>query len=381
MRIAYLAHNLDDPAIARRVRMMQIGGADVDLAGFRRGDGDVVPIHGVVPIVLGRTKDARLLQRVASVAAARLPDAFLTGADLILARNLEMLAIAMRHRRRSGLAIPVVYESLDIHRLLTGNGVASLLLRWIEGQLAQAASLLITSSRAFVREYFVARSRVGLPVLLVENKMLALDEPDPVAVPVVSAVAPPWRIGWFGAIRCRRSLATLGALTEEMDGKVEVVIRGRPAYSEFADFEAEVGRYRHVSFLGPYGSADLAQIYGEVHFAWAVDFFEEGFNSAWLLPNRIYEGGRHGVVPIAEAAVETGRFLADAGIGVLLGKDIRRDLHSFFERLSAVNYAVERAKVTAISPSRWVYDASDCRRLLETLETVAGGKPVESAVL
>ena len=133
------------------------------------------------------------------------------------------------------------------------------------------------------------------------------------------AAGEPWKIGWFGALRCRKSLELLAAFTRRMDGRFEVVLRGRPAYSEFDDFDGFVAAEPHVRFAGPYRNPeDLAAIYGEVHFSWAIDFFEEGLNSSWLLPNRLYEGCRFGAVPIAMRQTETGRFLADRHLGLLL---------------------------------------------------------------
>ena len=70
---------------------------------------------------------------------------------------------------------------------------------------------------------------------------------------------------------------------------------------------------------------DLAAIYGEVHFTWAIDFFEEGLNSSWLLPNRLYEGCRFGAVPIAmQAAPRPARFLAERHLGLLLDDAVGR---------------------------------------------------------
>ena len=37
-RILYLVHNLADPSVGRRVAMFRQGGAEVEIAGFRRGD-------------------------------------------------------------------------------------------------------------------------------------------------------------------------------------------------------------------------------------------------------------------------------------------------------------------------------------------------------
>ena len=38
MRIAYFVHDLSDPAVGRRVRMLRTGGAEVTVLGFRRAE-------------------------------------------------------------------------------------------------------------------------------------------------------------------------------------------------------------------------------------------------------------------------------------------------------------------------------------------------------
>ena len=63
--VLYLAHDLSDPAIRRRVLTLLAGGARVTLAGFRRGQNRLAAIEGVVPVVLGETADGQLGQRLA----------------------------------------------------------------------------------------------------------------------------------------------------------------------------------------------------------------------------------------------------------------------------------------------------------------------------
>src|SRR5690349_20606485 len=95
MKIAYLAWDLCDAATIRRVEMLRAGGAELAVAGFRRRERP--PPH-LAALDLGRTFDGRLAHRAAVVALRCLrPGALrevMEGADVILARNLEMLAIA-----------------------------------------------------------------------------------------------------------------------------------------------------------------------------------------------------------------------------------------------------------------------------------------------
>ena len=148
-------------------------------------------------------------------------------------------------------------------------------------------------------------------------------------------------------------------------------MRGRPAYSEFTDFDAFVAAEPYLRFDGPYRNPqDLAAIYGEVHFTWAIDFFEEGLNSSWLLPNRLYEGCRYGAVPIAMRRTETGRFLADRHLGALLDNPSVEGLTAVLADMDFEDYAASRQKILAEDRDTWVCDIHDCRTLVERLKAL-----------
>jgi succinoglycan biosynthesis protein ExoL len=321
LQILYLAQDLADPAVRRRILALRAGGANVTLAGFRRGANPLATIEGVAPIELGKTADGRFLQRIGAVAGACLSLKhrlrYVRKPDVIIARNLEMLAVARRTEALFGGAVPIVYECLDIHRLMLRDDIVGRALRAVETNLGRDARLLITSSPAFIEHYFRPLSGLEAPPMLLENKVLEIGTAEEPANPAVAYPAPgaPWKIGWFGALRCRKSLALLAEFSRKMEGRFEVVLRGRPAHSEFEDFEGFVRKEPFIRFGGAYRNPeDLAEIYGDVHFTWAIDFFEEGQNSAWLLPNRLYEGCRYGRVPIALKGTETARFLSVRGI-------------------------------------------------------------------
>jgi len=374
LHVLYLVHDLSDPAVRRRVIMMQAGGATVTVAGFSRSRERVTEIAAVVPVDLGRTSDGRFAQRLAAVArAAWTLGSSLKGVarpDLIIGRNLEMLALANRAKTLFAGDVPIVYECLDIHRLLLRQDLTGKALRFVERMLGNNAQLLITSSPAFVRQYFAPFGQMNLPVELVENKVLELvpQETQAMSHADKSDKGEPWKIGWFGALRCRRSLALLSAFSRKMDGRIEIVLRGRPAYSEFEDFDRFVADEPFMRFHGAYANPeDLQKIYDEVHFSWAVDFFEEGQNSDWLLPNRLYEGCRYGSVPIAMQGTETSLFLKARGIGFSLSEPTVDALSGLFDQLDEERYESARQKVKAQERETWVFDQNDCRALVERL--------------
>ncbi|NVD42957.1 glycosyl transferase family 1 [Ensifer sp. HO-A22] len=382
LKILYLAQDLADPAVRRRILMLQAGGACVTLAGFRRGSNALAAVEGIVPIELGTTRDGRFAHRVGAIAKACLSLSAKLRAvgrpDLIIARNLDMLAVANRAVCLFGGDVPIVYECLDIHRLLLRSDMAGRAMRACEAHLGRNARLLITSSPAFVEHYFRPRSGLDAPIMLIENKVLALGERSdpPLAAVTTPRMDRPWRIGWFGALRCRKSLELLSAFSRRMEGRFEIVLRGRPAYSEFDDFDGFVRNEPHMTFHGPYRSPeDLGAIYEEVDFTWAIDFFEEGQNSRWLLPNRLYEGCRYGRVPIAMRGTETARFLAVRSLGFLLDEAEPDNLVALLGAVDAVSYADASHRVTACNSDTWVFGRNDCENLVRRLSTIATTTP------
>jgi succinoglycan biosynthesis protein ExoL len=366
--IAYFVHDLNDAAVARRVSMFEAGGARIRVAGFRRR---AIPQHvaGASATDLGLTADAKLGQRALSVlrvaAMPRVPREFARDADVLVARNLESLIIAARVRRPHQR---LVYECLDIHRKMVGSGVAGALLRMIERRLLGGTDLLLTSSPAFLSNHFDRPGHYRGPRLIVENKPLLLDGGSPDSPG--PAAGPPWRIGWFGMLRCPKSLALLSEMVRASQGAIEVLVAGRPSYSEFEDFDRDVAATPGLSYIGPYTADDLPSLYARCHFVWCVDYFEEGLNSSWLLPNRLYEGLAHGAVPIATQGVEIARWLEAAGVGIVC-EDLARDVPAALAGMTAERFALLRKAVSDLPKNRVIADRTDCERLV----TAVTGEP------
>ena len=244
------------------------------------------------------------------------------------------------------------------------------MLRAAEHYLGRNVSLLITSSPAFVENYFRPISRLKAPILLLENQVIELEDNGGMqtARPRPPQAGEPWKIGWFGALRCRKSLKLLSEFTRAMEGKFEVVLRGRPAYSEFDDFDGFVENEPFMHFHGAYKNPeDLARIYDDVQFSWGIDFFEEGLNSSWLLPNRLYEGCRYNAVPIAMRGTETARFISAKHIGLVLDSGESAALANLLSGMTRERYFAEFGKVAATGSSTWIFDRADCQRLVNRL--------------
>jgi succinoglycan biosynthesis protein ExoL len=373
LKILVLAQDLTDAAIQRRVAMLCAGGAQVTAAGFRRAPQSVENVAGCPAVDFGETLNARLLKRIISVAqkliSLRRYQALFTDADVIIARNLDMLVIARCGRSLCKPPPVLVYECLDVHRLMLNKGPVGWVLRWLERQLSRRAAAILTSSPAFVSHYFRRIARLKIPIRLVENKVLHIDEDTaPREVPSSRRPGPPWVIGWFGMIRCTRSLRLLIELTQQSQGTVEVVIRGKPLKHLFGDFEKAIRDVPGIQFLGPYRNPqDLQNIYRNVHFNWAIDMFEEGLNSSWLLPNRLYEGGLYGAVPLALLSVEIGRLLNTLGVGVLLTDPLALSLKDFFATLTPEKYHDLKTAILSLPRAHWLCGRGESEALVNWL--------------
>lgn len=368
-RILYLAHDLDDAAIWRRVDMLRLGGAQVTVAGFRRRTG-ALPENA---LVLGQTYNARMIQRMLSVLRQRLRlnASFLDipHPDTILCRNLEMLALAVPLRRNLSKDRPValVYEVLDIHRLMVGPSKPARAMRWIERRLCRGVDGLIVSSPAFLRAHFEAYEQCQAPVFLVENKVVNAASPIPKPSEHQCKDAP-LRIGWFGILRCPFSLHSLDALTRARPGHYQVILRGRPALDALPDFHRIVEANPDLQFEGSYRYPDdLARIYSGVDLAWLIDRYDTGNNSDWLLPNRLYESGINQVPPIALAGTETARRLGELELGLILD---RADNGSVIDMMDTVSSdALERLRQAqhAVPLSTWKTTDQEARSLVNAI--------------
>ena len=348
--------------------MLQCGGAAVQLGGFFRRD-PVAEVEGAPAMSMLQTRDGAFGQRIAAVARSLLDPrqarSVAAAADVVVARNLEMLAIAARVRRGSQ---PLVYECLDIHRLMLRKGSLGGGFRRAERLLLRKVDLLLTSSPAYLQAHFRDVQRWRGPSAIVENKVLEIDGLLP--APAVPPAGPPWRIGWFGMIRDRKSFALLKQLVSRLEGRVELVLAGRPVERELPSFEQELADTTGFRFVGAYAPEDLHELYGQVHFAWCIDLFEEDANANWSMANRQYESVAHGAVPIGEARVETGRWLKELRIGVRL-TDIGSELERFFRLLTVAQYEQLRAAVLDVPKSRVATDNAECRALVATLADLA----------
>ncbi|RYD21377.1 MAG: hypothetical protein EOP88_11645 [Verrucomicrobiaceae bacterium] len=371
--IAFFAHERGDARVMKRIAALQDQGRKV--IGFtfhrERDKADVPPTWSNVH--LGTTYNRRYLQRL--WALARSTGILWANRDrlatcgVIYVVNTDNALIALLARFLSGKNIPLVLELADIQPVMTGQGMVSRVLRGIERFVLDRTALLVTTSPGFVREYFQPVQQYGGEIFLLENKVYPsgkLPGPSPGMVPVENGR--PWVIGCFGALRCKRSMEIMHELATRLGDRVRIILRGYPAGTIADEFDSLLGDLPNLQFGGSYFYPDeLAEMYAEIDFNWTFDMSDPNGNSAWLLPNRIYEGGCFSVPALGATETETGRWIEERALGWTFAEPLAENLAAFLTSLDVEDWQVVKGRCMTHSRGEFTGE-KDYKRLVIRLE-------------
>ncbi len=378
LAIAFFGHDAHESTVIKRTQAFAHNGAKVTGFMFARDRAKNMRRVACPVISLGLTVDRNYLARIPKLLVA-LGVTFknrraLRDADVFYARNIDMLFLAVMSRWLSGARVPVVYEALDVQRIFVGDGMVSRVFRWAERALMARSDLLVVSSPEFVSRYFAPVQNYDGPVFLLENKICPHQLPEGVDLSAgVRPEGPPWVIGWFGTLRCRRSLSALSSIAERLGPQVEVHIRGIPSHEDLSETKIETAcaAASNMRYFGSYASPqDLSDIYGQVHFTWGFDFLDAGSNSDWLLPNRVYEGGAFSAVCLARAGTATGRYVEDMGTGRAFSEPIEDSVAEFLANLDTETYRQIHQRVAA-KPASQFFDENDTAGLIADMSKLS----------
>jgi succinoglycan biosynthesis protein ExoL len=371
MPLIYFTSDGTDSIAAKRIAMFEAAGEAVRCLGMVRDTNTVARVPESMR-VLAHARNGRLFARLwailrASITLITSARREVSAADVLIARNLDMLLLAFLGRLAAGNRALVYYEFLDARRQLTDNTIMGRLLRFIERRALALCEGVIVSSPAYVDHYFTARQRYFGRTRLLENKVWWNGRKSQGPVSLDERKRECWRIGYVGLLRCRKSLTTLCDLTKRHTN-VELRLHGVPDQNFFPDFNALINGRSRVEYFGRFNyPADLPGIYGNVDFVWLPDFSAIGGNSEWLLPNRLYEACAFGAVPISIEGTETANWLTRLKIGIVLKKDMGTALDELFADMTAARLNRLKAAIRALPGDLFEFSAADIRNLLAWL--------------
>lgn len=378
LRIAFFGHDACESTVIKRTEAFAAAGADVFGVMFRRARAGTQRTVACDVVDLGVTVDRNYARRVGRLAAATgklvAARARLKTADVFYARNIDMLALAVAAKAITRTQPVIVYEVLDVQRAFLGSGAAGRAFRSAEKRLLRHVDLLVVSSPDFVRQYFGPTQNFSGETFLLENKICPHQLADlAVLTPKPKPSGPPWRIGWFGVLRCQRSLHILSDIAQRLPSRVEIDIRGLPSHEDLnaEDIAGVCDKHPNMTFHGAYAAPrDLADIYGAVHFAWSFDYLDAGSNSDWLLPNRVYEGSAFGAYCLSRDDTMTGRYVGEHNIGTVIAEPVADTVVQLLEGLDQSKYTAMTAALLTRDASAYL-DLTDTADLIVRLQRLA----------
>lgn len=368
----YLTPDCTDGAVQKRVHSLISQGVDLISFSFRRTRYNLDFVPDWPNVELGTTTERRLFTRLfVFLRAARIifgSRQTWRAACVLMARNLDLALLALLGKTLTGSRATFIYEVLDVHPKMTRPGIRGAFLRWLERRVLARCQLLVVSSPAFLNQYFLPVQRYQGKSYLLENKWSRQQIsvlPRKLPYDLVGK-EPRWTIGWFGNIRCPRSLEILTELADAMPQRVQIYIRGCLTLLGEQKLRDAIGNRQNMVFDGEYcAPGELSAIYSNIHFNWCIDL-SDGMNSIWLLPNRIYEGGYFGVPALAVADHETGSVVRKRQLGISLASPLSENLAKLLTNMTSDEYEQLRGQVEALSETNFV-DSGDLAQLIRTL--------------
>ena len=376
-KVAYFAGDATNPTVRLRIGSLMKQGVDVVGFTFRRNKfhTDFVPFWDNVP--LGETQDRNYLARFLPILRAIMliwpHRAKLRSSDVLYARMFDAAFIAMMLKWLLRLDAKLVYEIEDVQAVFFKKTFVGSIFRFLERRVLSASHLVVVCSPGFVEGYLAPTQRYKGKTFTLENRIQLDEIPDRNAPPSPKArqwenIKDRWVIGWFGTLRCLKSMQILSDIAERLGDKVLIYTRGYPTESGLDAYMEIVERHDNWIYEGPYTMPDdLEELYGRVHFVWCVDLLDENGNSELLLTCRMYHGGYFGTVPIYTTQSQMNRHLTPHQIGHAVTAPYVDDVCELIEQMDWDRYVSERERVLNLRDELFLEDGSGTASMLRAI--------------
>ncbi len=334
-RLIYFGHNRDDVALIRRITSFMDAGVKVTAFTFRRDGAKKESPTKWENIDLGYVEHAkpgaRLLVMLKTLGYIIQNRQIIKQADIIYARNLDIFILAWFAKLLTPFSSAImVYECLDVHESLTKKTVSARVLRWVERRILKRCDLLVVSSPGFMKRYFEPVQTYKGRSFLVENKLhidsSTIKRPDVHTNP--KSDNKPIKLVWAGILRCHKTLDLMKALANTLRDDIDIHFWGKISHFLIPDFEDQIKNISNITFHGSYSWPEgLEKVYRDADLVWSQELSWGGYNSDWLIPNRIYEASYFNTLSLAVAGTQTaecvnlnelGYVLPDAKIKTLI---------------------------------------------------------------
>lgn len=341
------APEIIDYRLTKRIQALEENGfKQVCFAYYRKRDSKDIKANY---IRLATVKDKSYFLRIIKLASALLVVYSnrdkLQNTDLFYAINLDLAFLAYCTKKITGSNAPIIYEVADVMSVMLSKNILGHLLRFIEKIILKKTQTLVVTSPAYIKHYFGPTQTYNGSWFLLENKLFidSTKESMNITSTKASRLNTPkntWTIGYFGALRCTRSLSIIKNIVESLPNNVTFYIRGYLMDVDENAFENLLQSHKqNVIFNGTYKNPnDLPEMHEKIDFVWTFDFQERGTHSKWILPNRLYEGGFFEVPMLGPKGFETGNFIEKHKIGWTFDEPYSENIIKFLTHLKVEEY-------------------------------------------
>ncbi len=213
-----------------------------------------------------------------------------------------------------------VYEVGDIRVVFTKKGFLPKLFRFMEKLLLKKADLLVVTSEAYIKGYFKNIQKIRkLNYHVIENKSELNSDTVNINENNNRQSSKRIRIGYFGILRCLRSLEILRILLKKYESKFELYIRG--VVTKGAEIVSELRTMENAMVEGEYKVPDdLPSMYSQIDIIWACYPYmgSETGNWMWAKTTRFYEACFFKKPMITLVGTQDSYFVIEKGIGLAL---------------------------------------------------------------
>lgn len=207
--------------------------------------------------------------------------------DAIYAYNLDILMISWLATRFQPGEIKIIYDVADIRAILAEKGFISVVLRALERFLLKKTAVVVVASPAYIDGYFKSIQQVDNTYFVIENKVDKSSLPDQTEFVQPDSKKETITIGYYGMLRCERSLHVLKELIENSDGRIRLLLRG--IFLNTGSFEEEFKKLEYAHYGGPFVYPDdMNEMFGAADLIWGAHFQTKP-NKKWAIVNRFYQ--------------------------------------------------------------------------------------------
>lgn len=371
MRGIYIGVDATNPTLILRIRSFLRAGVRLKAFTYRRQKFNAGYRPEWDNVHLGMTSDRNYLARLPMLLMGLLRmlahARSLREADFIYARNIDLLFLGLFARWLTRSSARLIYEVEDVQEIFFKPTPGGRIFRALEGWALRRIDMLVPLSPGFMHGYFEPVHGYDGPHYVLENKIQLEGRPD-IRTPAGTAwqgIRDRWVIGWFGTLRCPKSMRLLEEIAQRMSDRVEIYTRGYPTETGLDAYMQIVERNPNWVYDGEYTiPEDLEQMYGRVHFSWCLDFLDEHGNSPLLLACRMYQGGFYGAAPLVVKGWEMDRWCRRAGVGHAFEPPYVDQICNFLNGLDFARYAQARANMDARRHELFEEDGRHTREML-----------------